>query len=245
MHFWFMRKGYTSSERGSGVGEFRVDPIDTNFSLKERIYTSLKEAISNMNIYEDGVNLRLDERQLSDQLATSRTPIREALARLEQEGLVRIVPRKGVYIVRKTKAEIMEMIILWAALESMAARLVTERASDAEISSLRTIFSTFTDGQVQAHIDEYSDANIRFHQSIVEMSQCQLLKETADNIFLHIRGIRARTISESDRASKSIIDHIHIIETLERRDADAAERLVRDHALNLADHVAKTVTYLE
>lgn len=227
------------------MGEFKVDPIDTNFSLKERIYTSLKQAITVMNIYEEGVNLRLDERQLSDQLATSRTPIREALARLEQEGLVRIVPRKGVYIVRKTKAEIMEMIVLWAALESMAARLVTQRATDSEIAALRTIFSTFQDGQVQAHIDEYSDANIRFHQSIVEMGQCKLLVETADNIFMHIRGIRARTISESDRAKQSIIDHIHIIETLEKRDAEAAERLVRDHALNLADHVAKTVTYLE
>jgi len=227
------------------VNEFKVDPIDTNFSLKERIYTSLKQAITVMNIYEEGINLRLDERQLSDQLATSRTPIREALARLEQEGLVRIVPRKGVYIVRKTKAEIIEMIILWAALESMAARLVTERATDSEISSLRTIFSTFDDGQVQAHIDEYSDANIRFHQSIVEMSRCKLLMETADNIFMHIRSIRKRTISESDRAAKSIIDHIHIIETLEARNAGSAEALVRDHALNLADHVARTVTYLE
>lgn len=227
------------------MNEFKVDPIDTNFSLKERIYTSLKQAITVMNIYEEGINLRLDERQLSDQLATSRTPIREALARLEQEGLVRIVPRKGVYIVRKTKAEIIEMIILWAALESMAARLVTERATDSEISSLRTIFSTFDDGQVQAHIDEYSDANIRFHQSIVEMSRCKLLMETADNIFMHISSIRKRTISESDRAAKSIIDHIHIIETLEARNADSAERLVRDHALNLADHVTRTVTYLE
>ncbi len=227
------------------MNEFKVDPIDTNFSLKERIYTSLKQAITVMNIYEEGINLRLDERQLSDQLATSRTPIREALARLEQEGLVRIVPRKGVYIVRKTKAEIIEMIILWAALESMAARLVTERATDSEISSLRTIFSTFDDGQVQAHIDEYSDANIRFHQSIVEMSRCKLLMETADNIFMHISSIRKRTISESDRAAKSIIDHIHIIETLEARNADSAERLVCDHALNLADHVTRTVTYLE
>lgn len=227
------------------MAEFKVDPIDTNFSLKERIYTSLKEAINAMNIYEEGVNLRLDERQLSEQLATSRTPIREALARLEQEGLVRIVPRKGVYIVRKSKAEILEMIILWAALESMAARLVTERATDEEISSLRTIFSTFDDGQVQAHIDEYSDANIRFHQSIVEMSRCKLLVETADHIFMHIRGIRARTISEPDRAEQSIIDHMHIIEALERRNADEAEHLVRDHALTLADHVAKTVSYLE
>ncbi len=227
------------------MGEFKVEPIDASFSLKERIYNSLKQAISNMNIYEDGVNLRLDERQLSEQLATSRTPIREALARLEQEGLVRIVPRKGVYIVRKTKAEILDMITVWAALESMAARLVTQRASDDEIAALRTIFSTFQDGQMQAHIDEYSDANIRFHQSIVEMGRCALLKETAGNIFLHVRGIRARTITDSDRANRSIIDHIHIIEALESRDAELAERLVRDHALSLADHVSRNVEYLE
>jgi len=108
------------------VNEFKVDPIDTNFSLKERIYTSLKQAITAMNIYEEGVNLRLDERQLSDQLATSRTPIREALARLEQEGLVRIVPRKGVYIVRKTKAEIIEMIILCKASEGCTAHVAPD-----------------------------------------------------------------------------------------------------------------------
>ncbi|MCH8000448.1 MAG: GntR family transcriptional regulator, partial [Proteobacteria bacterium] len=107
-----------------------VQPIEANFSLKDRIYGSLKQAITSMNIYAEDAELRLDERELSDKLAISRTPIREALARLEQEGLVRIVPRKGVFIVRKTKAEILEMITVWAALEGMAARLVTLRASD-------------------------------------------------------------------------------------------------------------------
>ncbi len=224
---------------------FQIDPIDTSYSLKERIYSSLKQAITAMNIYEDGINLRLDERQLSDQLATSRTPIREALARLEQEGLVNIVARKGVYIIRKSKHEILEMITVWAALESMAARLTTERASNEDISSLRTIFTTFDDGQVQAHIDEYSAANIQFHQTIIELSQCELLKEMASNIFLHIRGIRSRTISDSDRANRSIIDHIHIIEALENRKPELAEQLVRDHALSLADHVSENVSYLD
>ncbi len=227
------------------MNTLKVDPIDSNYSLKERIHVSLKEAICNMNIYADDINLRLDERQLSEQLATSRTPIREALARLEQEGLVRIVPRKGVYIVRKSKDEILEMITVWAALESMAARLVTQRATDAEILSLREIFSTFENDQVQAHIDEYSEANINFHQSIVEMSQCKLLKEMSSNIFMHIRSIRARTIGDSDRADRSIIDHIHIIEALEKRDADLAERLVREHAFGLSNHVAHNVSYLE
>lgn len=227
------------------MNTLKVDPIDTNYSLKERIHTSLRQAICDMNVYEEGVNLRLDERKLSEQLATSRTPIREALARLEQEGLVRIVPRKGVYIVRKSKAEIMEMITVWAALESMAARLVTQRATDADISSLRTIFATFDDGEVRAHIDEYSDANISFHMSIVDMSQCELLKSMTSNILMHIRSIRARTIGDSDRAERSIIDHMHIIEALEQRDADLAERLTRDHALGLANHVAHNVTYLD
>lgn len=222
-----------------------VQPIEANFSLKDKIYESLKRAITTTNIYADGVDLRLDERQLSETLHTSRTPIREALARLEQEGLVEIMPRKGVYIVRKSKAEIIEMITVWAALESMAARLVTERAGDEEIRSLRKLFATFEGDPVQAHIDEYSEANIKFHSAILEMSRCQLLKTTADNIFVHVRSIRARTIGESDRARRSIVDHMHIVEALEARDAQLAERLVRDHALNLAAHVEQNVHYLD
>ena len=197
-----------------------------------------------MNIYAEDAQLKLDERQLAEQLKISRTPIREALARLEQEGLVTVVPRRGVYIVRKTKEEILEMITVWAALESMAARLITLNASNEKIATLRTLFSSFENEQVQAHIDEYSDRNIEFHQTILEMSGCTLLKRTAEGLFLHMRGIRARTIGEKDRAKRSIIDHIHIIEALEQRDTELAERLVREHTLNLAAHVEKHVNYL-
>ena len=68
-----------------------VPPIEVNFSLKNKIYEALKESIAAMNIYADDAELRLDERQLSDMMGVSRTPIREAIARLEQEGMVRIV----------------------------------------------------------------------------------------------------------------------------------------------------------
>jgi DNA-binding GntR family transcriptional regulator len=222
-----------------------VAPIEANYSLKDRIYATLKDAITNMNIYAADAELRLDERELSERLAISRTPVREALARLEQEGLVRIAPRKGVFIVRKTKAEILEMITVWAALESMAARLVTERASDREIASLRRLFSTFEGDDPVAEIDEYSERNIDFHSQNPRLSNCSLLNEIASNLFIHMRGIRARTISERDRARRSIIDHMHIIEALEARDAELAERLVREHTMNLAAHVAANVGYLD
>ncbi len=229
----------------TATAQLDVQPIHADFSLKDRIYDSLRQAITSMNIYADDAELRLDERQLSEKLRISRTPIREALARLEQEGLVRIVPRKGVYIVRKTKQEILEMITVWAALESMAARLITLHASDQEIASLREMFATFEDDQIQAHIDEYSDTNIKFHQTILSLSKCRLLKDTADGLFVHMRSIRARTISEKNRADRSIVDHLHIIEALECRDTELAERLVREHTLNLAAHVEKYVGYLE
>ena len=222
-----------------------VKPIRENPSLTDRSYDVLKNAIASMDIYADDAQLKLDERKLSQQLGTSRTPLREALVRLQQEGLISIQPRQGVFIIRKTKHQVIEMIIVWAALESMAARLVTENASDGEIASLRQIFSEFWDGGMAARIDEYSDRNIEFHQAILELSHCQLLKETADELFLHMRGIRARTINELDRASRSIIDHLSIIEALENRDAATAEKLVREHALNLAAHVEKHVNYLD
>ncbi len=222
-----------------------VQPIEDVLSLKDRTYDALKQAITAMDIYASPDEPRLDERTLSEQLGVSRTPIREAIARLEQEGLVRIVPRRGVFVVRKPKREILQMITVWAALESMAARLITLNATDAEIASLRTLFATPDGDQVQANIDEYSDRNIRFHQALLRMSHCDLLIETANNLFIHMRAIRAKTIAENDRASRSIIDHMNIIEALEQRDTEFAEKLARQHTLDLAAHVEQNVHYLD
>ncbi len=79
----------------------------------------------------------------------------------------------------------------------------------------------------------------------MSLSRCDLLRDIADNLFIHMRSIRARTISDADRADRSIIDHMHIIEALESRDSDLAARLVREHSLNLAAHIEKHVDYLE
>jgi DNA-binding GntR family transcriptional regulator len=218
-----------------------IKAIGESFSLKSRIYESLKDAIRNMNIYEAGADLRLDERRLSERFGISRTPLREALARLDQEGLVKIVPRRGIYIVRKSKAEILEMITVWAALESMAARLATKQASDEELASLHDLVDVFTANKVAQRMGEYSDANIQFHQAIIRYSGCKLIAEMTDRLFFHVRAIRQRTIFENERVKRSIVDHKEIIAALEARDTERAERLVREHTLKLRDHVERFV----
>ena len=222
-----------------------IEPIDTSFSFKNKAYAALKNVIVAMDVYRNRNDIRLDERQLALDFGISRTPVREAMAQLEREGFVRSVPRRGVYVVRKTKKEVIEMITAWASLESMAARLITERVSTDEIATLRRMFATFDDGQLRAHLDEYSDVNIEFHQTIIRMSGNKVLIELAENLFTHMRMIRRKTIGEKDRADRSIRDHMNIIEALEARDTSRAEELVRNHALGLADHVAQYADYLD
>jgi DNA-binding GntR family transcriptional regulator len=232
----------SANERSSRVA---VVPITSPASFKKQAYAALKDVIVSMDVYRSRSDIRLDERRLAQDFGISRTPVREAMAQLEREGFVRSVPRRGIYVVRKTKREVIEMITAWAALESMAARLITEQATNDEIVTLRRMFANFENGQVRAHLDEYSEANIEFHQTIIRMSGNSVLIALAENLFTHMRMIRMKTIGEKDRADRSIRDHMHIIEALEARDTARAEDLVRTHALGLADHVTKYADYLD
>ena len=222
-----------------------VTPIASNASLRDQAYAALKQAIVEADIYSHSGEVRLDERQLSLSLGVSRTPIREAMTLLEQEGLLRTVPRRGIFIVRKTKRQIVEMIEMWAAIESMAARLATLNASDEEIAGLRKMFDDFVNSAPAEHISEYSDANIAFHQAIIRLSGSHLMGQTLENLFIHVRAIRRMTISQADRASRSIVDHMRIIEALEKRDTELADRLVRQHSLDLAAYVEKHCDFLD
>ncbi|GIK96925.1 MAG: transcriptional regulator [Alphaproteobacteria bacterium] len=227
------------------VSRLSVEPLDTTFSFRTQAYEALKRAITQMDIYGHRGEIRLDERQLSQDLGVSRTPIREALSLLEQEGFVRTVPRRGIFVVRKTKDEIIQMIYVWAALESMAARLATQKASDEAIASLRRLFTSFESSHPNEHMDEYSEANVAFHQAIIRLGGCKLIEEMTKNLFIHMRAIRQATIGQDNRVDRSMADHLAIIEALERRETERAEALVRRHTLDLAAHVERYCTYLD
>ena len=225
--------------------------------LKERVFDALRQAILDMNVYAGDTAPRLDERQLAEGLGVSRTPVREALSRLEQEGLVRNVPRRGTFVVRKSKREIVEIIEVWAALESMAARLAARSADDAALEAFGRR-SAAVHGGADAKgrgvaagvpgtlpIDEYSESNVAFHQEIIALSGNDHLVATARRSFDHMHAIRASTIRDPERAVQSVIDHRLIVEALLARKAARVERLVRDHALNLARHVERNAKFLD
>lgn len=228
-----------SEERGGDwTRELTLTSLVKEPNFRTRVYDALKRAIIEMDIYSSPEPRWIDERQISEKLGISRTPIREALSALEREGFVASIPRKGTMVVRKTKGEIVEMIEAWAALESMAARLVTLHASDQEIAQLRTLFIAFNETyKPSEHLSEYSQANINFHQSVIRLSGSKLLASMTNDLLLHVRGIKQITMNRAYRSDQTIYDHLAIIDALERRETELAERLSREHTLVLARYI--------
>jgi DNA-binding GntR family transcriptional regulator len=222
----------------------RIEPLDLGLGLRKLACEAIKRAITEMDIYGRPDEIRLDERQLSHDLGVSRTPIREALSILEQEGFVRSIPRRGLVVVRKSKHEIVEMITVWAAIESMAARLAAPRVTPEDIETLRTLGEAFQDDPA-AHIHEYSDANMAFHKAIIRLGGVGLMSSLTDTLFIHMRAVRAVTMTQDNRAHRSVADHRAIVAALAAHDADLAERLVRDHTLGLAAHVERHGDFLD
>lgn len=240
--------------RGAHSLELRALPVEA--SLASRTYDVLRDAIAEMPIY-DGTDddIRLDERALAGRLGISRTPVRAALQRLENEGVVQTIPRRGIYVVRKTKAEIVDVILAASALEGMAARLATERATDAEIEGLLERYPAFRPAGIPAAawlnaaedsaddspISAYSAVNLQFHQEIVDLAHSELFSSHVARLKIHMRAIRQWAVGDDDRRAHSDTDHAEIVGALWDRDGDRAEEAARRHGVSLAEHVRASV----
>ena len=120
----------------------------------------------------------------------------------------------------------------------MAARLAATRATTGEIAGLRQVLAAFDDDP-SGQISEYSDANMAFHKAIIRLGGIELMAGLTDTLFIHMRAVRAVTMTQDNRARRSVADHRDIIAALEARDADRAARLVRELTMGLAAHVER------
>jgi len=220
-----------------------VKKIRIPSSLSERAYEAIKESLLKIDVTQMKDEDQIDERELSESLGISRTPLREAINRLVIEGFLKVVPRKGVYVVKKSKKEIVEILLVRAALEGMAARLATKYVTGVEIQKMKELFSPFGESSMGGQFIEYSDANIEFHELILKTSQCGKLIELAGNLFDHIHWIRFRTIVYEDRFTKMQREHLAIIEAIEKSDPDLSEKRMRAHIEGLAQYIEEKVHF--
>jgi len=209
-------------------------PLEQTSSLSDLAYTALKEAVLGTDYTSES---RLDERKLAENLKISRTPLRDAIRRLVSEGLLRVEPRRGVFVVRKTRQETIEILYVRAALEGMAAKLAVRHITIEDVAQMKAMFAGFTPRNVAGKVDEFSFANVTFHEFVLKLSHCQKLQEMAANIYDHMRMVRMQTIRLGNRARNALAEHLDIIRAFEKRDGDLASRRMQDHIEGMAKYV--------
>lgn len=210
-------------------------------SQKERAYDALRTAIATTDVYGSKGSLRLDERELAKRFGVSRTPLREALGQLEMEGVIEIVPWRGNFVVRKSKAEILEILMVWAALESMAARILAETASESAIRELNNLANPQLTSAACRSMSERLTVDFEFHRTLIEHSGQALIATVAEGLFFHLRAVLSLAETELETLERHCGEYTRIVAAIARRDADTAARLVRDHTLNLRHHISQFV----
>lgn len=144
----------------------------------------------------------------------------------------------------KSKREVVEQLQLWAALESMAARLAASSASDAAIAGLRHILVELWNSPPSEYPDEYAAIDTRFHSTLVASSGSKSIEESTRWLLALRRAISRATATHGDQALRARVEYLKLIEAIGNHDAEAAERVSREHTLGLAGHVERHWSFL-
>lgn len=171
----------------------------------------------------------LDEGAIAERFEVSRTPVREALLQLSAHGLVKIVPRSGIYVARLSLPELFAMYELLAELESACAKLAARRMTVAELTDLRAAHDAAAKCRDDKDPEAYALANTRFHQVIYDGCHNPFLKAQIELIRKRTQVYRQNLFARTARIVVSHQDHGRVVEAIEAGDADAAAKHMLEH----------------
>jgi DNA-binding GntR family transcriptional regulator len=211
--------------------EPRLVPIklDNYKPLREMVYESLREAI-NLGRLRPGE--RLMEIQLAEEMGVSRTPVREAIRKLELEGFVAMVPRKGAYVAGISVKDIVDVFEIRASLEALAAGLAAERITDEEMELLERSLVEISEFSTNENIKAIVDGDINFHDIIYKASRNQRLVQIITHLQEQIHRFRMTSLSQPGRTKIALDEHKSIVEAISDRDVELAQQLAREHIEN-------------
>ncbi|WP_345242843.1 GntR family transcriptional regulator [Pontibacillus salipaludis] len=200
-------------------------------SMIDRVHQSLKEAILYRKI---SPGTQLVEKTIAEQLSVSRTPIRHAMIRLEQEGLVTIVPNRGAFVVQPTVEEIRQAFVMRKELESTAARLAINEVTDEDLKVMRELVSREKETYESVDILRYIHVNKSFHMYLAQKTGNTFLQDYMErildqmNVYLVLYDVFYDADSSMEGSTR-FVEHEHIIEALSNRDLDYLLHLIERH----------------
>jgi DNA-binding GntR family transcriptional regulator len=220
--------------------ERRLVPVklDLYKPLREVVFDSLREAIIG-GVLRPGE--RLMEIQLAEELGVSRTPVREAIRKLELEGFVVMVPRKGAYVAGISLKDIADVFEVRASLEALAAALSAERITDDELEDLERILVRKAEIITDGNVAEFVEHDTKFHDCIYQCSRNQRLIQMLITIRDEIQRFRAVSLAFPGRMKEALEEHRKIVEALAERNISQAQASAWDHIENAENSLLETI----
>lgn len=217
----------------------KLEPVES-FLISIKVYETIRDAIISGK-FSPGTKLTVDD--LSKELNVSRTPVKEALVRLEREGLVENIPRRGMYVAKISIEDALEIYELREVLEGFAVRKASENIDKESLKLLKEILSKGEKYIRNGNFKDYSNIDEQFHKILWNLSGNKRLFRILENIRSIIRLLMTSSVNIPGRASASLLEHRKILSAIEKNNPELAESYMKEHIKNVKEIVIKT--YLE
>lgn len=212
--------------------------MDDYLPLRDVVFNTLRQAILRGELKPGE---RLMEIQLANKLGVSRTPIREAIRKLELEGLVLMIPRRGAEVAEITEKSLRDVLEVRGALEELAVKLACKKITDEQIAELRAAEKEFEQALSSGDVTVYAEADVKFHDVIYRATDNQRLIQLLFNLREQMYRYRVEYLKREEAHGTLLNEHKKIIETIANRDMDAAVDAVCQHIDNQVSAVIDTI----
>ncbi len=217
--------------------DFQVN-MDQYLPLRDVVFHTLRQAILRGELKPGE---RLMEIQLANKLGVSRTPIREAIRKLELEGLVLMIPRRGAVVAEITEKSLRDVLEVRGALEELAVELACDRITEEQIGELRAAAEAFADILKSDDVTALAEADVKFHDVIYFATENQRLIQLLYNLREQMYRYRVEYLKREEVHAVLLAEHDYIIECIERRDTIAAKKAISTHIDNQMKTVSDTI----
>ncbi|MFA6807525.1 MAG: GntR family transcriptional regulator [Eubacteriales bacterium] len=205
--------------------ERRLVPVklDSYKPLREIVLEALREAIIS-GVLEPGG--RLMEIQLAEEMGVSRTPVREAIRKLELEGFIVMIPRKGAYVAGVSHKDVKDVFEIRATLEALAAGLAAQKVTEEEIDQMERALYYEKEPET---VEEMVESDTDFHALLYKASRNERLIQILANLREQIQRFRTTSLAVPGRAKDAIQEHRELVDAIARHDGEEAQNLARTH----------------
>ena len=212
--------------------------MDAYLPLRDVVFNTLREAILKGELKPGE---RLMELQLASKLGVSRTPIREAIRMLEQEGLAVTMPRKGAEVAKMTLKDMEDVLEVREALDELAAKIACKKISDEQLANLKTIKDEFKRSMDSGDVKKIAEEDVKFHDAIYEATNNAKLVSMMNNIREQMYRYRLEYIKDADKRQILVVEHDYILKAIRSRHVAEAKKAIREHIDNQEITVSKNI----